>query len=71
MENLKENGMPVVNTTDSGKEKAARKRIHKTHQIYDGAKNITNGSDKQSNTEEDDLMKRSDFRYFYSGRKLL
>ena len=37
------------------------------------AKHSTPGEIKQSrnNNDEDDLMKRNDFRYFYSGRKLL
>ena len=33
------------------------------------ALNCTKGMPK--NDDDDDLMKRSDFRYFYSGRKLL
>jgi hypothetical protein len=70
MSELNEHG--IISKTDNS-ESGSNKR-HTKSSFYgeeSGENQMPNTGRNRNVNEEDDLMKRGDFKYFYSGRKLL
>jgi hypothetical protein len=73
MKKVNDNQININGANSLGRGEKAHDEANTSQHADNGADSLppTNGGINRNADEQDDLMKRSDFRYFYSGRKLL
>jgi len=70
MSKLNEHG--TISKTENSENGSNKRQTKSSSYGQDtGANKMPNAGIEKSSNDEDDLMKRGDFKYFYSGRKLL
>jgi hypothetical protein len=72
MKEVNDNQININGANSPGRGEKAHDEANTSHHADNCGESLpaANGGNRKAD-EQDDLMKRSDFRYFYSGRKLL